>query len=126
MTTSVDALFRKPREGTFIKEEEFSQIQQDLHYLMQENKKLTSMIHQYQNPPPVIPAPTPVPTPIPTPVPVPVAHQNVSSTPMIYYSHDAQPVSVPEHGKTITIVIDTNKMVYLLLFIILVIMILKK
>lgn len=128
MTTSVDALFRQPtREGKFIKEEEFSQIQHDLHYLMQENKKLTSMIHQYQNPPPVIPISTPAPTPVPTPIPVPVAHPNVSSSkPMIYYSHDAQPVEVPEHGKTITIVIDTNKMVYLLLFIILVIMILKK
>ncbi len=129
MTTSVDALFRQPtREGKIIKEEEFSQIQNDLHYLMQENKKLTAMIHQYQNAPPVIPISTPAPTPIPIPAstPIPVAHPNVSSNQMIYYSNDGQPVAVPEHGKTITIVIDTNKMVYLLLFIILVIMILKK
>ena len=131
MTTSVDVLFRQPpREGKFIKEEEFSQIQHDLHYLMQENKKLTAMIHQYQNPPPIIPVTTPAPTPAPTPVPTPVQvvpyTQNVSGKPMIYYSQDGLPVSVPEHGKTITIVIDTNKMVYLLLFIILVIMILKK
>ena len=131
MTTPVDALFRQtPREGKFIKEEEFSQIQNDLHYLMQENKKLTAIIHQYQNPPPMIPAATPIPTPVPTPVPAPVAqplaHPNVSSKSMVYYSHDEQPVAIPEHGKTITIVIDTNKMVYLLLFIILVIMILKK
>jgi hypothetical protein len=134
MTTPVDALFRQPnREGKFIKEEEFSQIQNDLHYLMQENKKLTAIIHQYQNPPPVIPVSTPVPTPVPAPVAQPTlthsnppAHPNVNTKSMVYYSHDEQPVAIPEHGKSITIVIDTNKMVYLLLFILLVIMILKK
>ena len=133
MTTSIDSLFRQNHnpapviQGKFVKEDELNQIQKDLYYLMQENKKLTDMIHQYQNPvaiPTSTPIPTPYPTPIPTPYPTPVPPQ--SPSPPIFYSASGQPVLIPENSKTITIVIDTNKMIYLLLFIILVIMILKK
>ena len=131
MTTSVDALFRQnPSQhpiGQFLKEDELGKIQKDLFYLMEENKKLTSLIHQYQNPPPT-PMPTPIATPIATPLPTYSTYSPTPAmpSPSIYYSPSGQPVTIPEHSKTITIVIDTNKMIYLLLFIILVIMILKK
>jgi hypothetical protein len=138
MTTSVDALFRQNPShhpiGQFLKEDELGKIQKDLFYLMEENKKLTSLIQQYQNPPPT-PLPTPMPTPISTPQPTystysPTPAYTPSPSPLpspsFYYSPSGQPVTIPEHSKTITIVIDTNKMIYLLLFIILVIMILKK
>jgi hypothetical protein len=48
------------------------------------------------------------------------------STPISHFSAQSAPVSLPSDQKTITIIIDTNKMVYLLLFIILALIILKK
>ena len=49
------------------------------------------------------------------------------STPISHFpAQSSQTVSLPSDQKTITIIIDTNKMVYLLLFIILAIIILKK
>ena len=49
------------------------------------------------------------------------------STPISHFSAQSTPtVSLPSDQKTITIIIDTNKMIYLLLFIILAIIILKK
>jgi hypothetical protein len=47
-TTSVDSLFARQEKGKFLNEEELKQIQQDLSYLISENKSLTLKIEYYQ------------------------------------------------------------------------------
>lgn len=47
-TTSIDSLFARQEKGKFLNEEELKQIQQDLSYLISENKSLTQKIEYYQ------------------------------------------------------------------------------
>lgn len=47
-TTSVDSLFSRQEKGKFLNEEELKQIQQDLSYLIDENKTLSKKIEYYQ------------------------------------------------------------------------------
>jgi hypothetical protein len=151
MSTPIESLFHpKPPNGKFFEEKEILQIQSDLNFLVEENKKLAALVKQLQSEPPPVPPPAPQPffpppPPEPTPPTPPVqptppapptptappapptpqpffpSSQNVSVAPF-----GQEPITVHEHTKTITIIIDTNKMIYLLLFIILMIMILKK
>ena len=50
----------------------------------------------------------------------------IYKTPITHTVTHTPSLSVPEDTRSITIIIDTNKMIYLLLFIILMIIILKK
>ena len=126
MTTSIDSLMKS--SGKFLQEEELNQIQHDLNYLIEENKKLTMVIQEIQKEKESLHQQlqrTPIPEikldPIDLPIHEPVKHQ-VSS----HVVHHQPSVTIPDQTKSITIIIDTNKMIYLLLFIILMIIILKK
>jgi len=52
--------------------------------------------------------------------------QSTYEVPSSYFVSHSPSVTIPDQTKSITIIIDTNKMIYLLLFIILMIIILKK
>lgn len=134
MSTPVESLFnpQKP-SGKFLNDDELRQIRDNIDYLSVENKKLVDMVQQYQSQlnsvvanqntmPTVVhtPAHTPAPTPglTPAPTPAPRSHEDDDR---IYHGNP-----VPIGNKSVTIIVDTNKMVYLLLFILLVIIILKK
>ena len=126
MTTSIESLMKS--SGKFLQEEELNQIQHDLNYLVEENKKLTVLIQQIQKEKETLNQKlqqTPLPEikldPIDLPIHEPVKH-HISS----HVVHHQPSVTVPEQTKSITIIIDTNKMIYLFLFIILMIIILKK
>lgn len=175
-TTPVDSLFSRQVQsgGKFLSEDELSQIQNDLSFLIQENKKLTTLLDQpfvpTQHQQPISPMPflpsipsaiTPFHQPDnavlpqfqpsestlvssltspsqnhthPSPNQSPSPQPSYSSSPQPSYSSSPSPTQSPppsdgnhhHEGKTITIVIETNKLVYLLLFIIIMIIILKK
>ena len=139
-TTPIESLLSK-QSGKFLSDEELFQIQNDLSFLIQENKKLTSIVDNQKNQVQAVqqvqqlqPFTNQNNTPPPN-------HGDLSHSPMQTHSHSAMPSSsssiqssspdgsthpIPSDVKTITIVIDTNKLVYLLLFIIIMIIILKK
>jgi hypothetical protein len=164
-TTPIDSLFSR-QSGKFLSDDELSQIQHDLTFLIQENKKLSALLDQKKiespsqpthpqpthpqpthpqpthpqptHPQPTHPQPThPQPThPQPT-HPQPTHPQPTHPQPTHPQPTHPQPSQIlhatPEKensysidGRTITIIIDTNKLVYLLLFIIIMIIILKK
>lgn len=59
-TTPIDSLFPGPPAGKFLTEPELQQIQQDLSFLIQENKKLSSLIENYQPSDLAAPSPPPI------------------------------------------------------------------
>ena len=204
MTTSIESLM-KNSSGKFLKQDELSQIQNDLMFLVQENKKLNELVDHLQKeksqfvpPAPTLQIPVQntshIPISLSTPNQNPL-HQNplqqnslqqnslqqnslqqnplqqnslqqnslqqnplqqnslllsnklpdliqelpdsmpivekqnnnpIYKTPITHTVTHTPSLSVPEDTRSITIIIDTNKMIYLLLFIILMIIILKK
>ena len=49
-TTPIDSLFSRQSNGKFLSDDELKQIQQDLQFLMAENKNLTKQLEHYQSP----------------------------------------------------------------------------
>ena len=149
------------QSGKFLSDDELFKIQNDLSFLIQENKKLSSLLDQQKNTsvqqtisqsqlqpflesiqnesvqheqqqsqqfqPPVQNQHSQQPQHSQHSQPVPEPQfptQQVSK--VITTSSNEVHHDVPSDVKTITIIIDTNKLVYLLLFIIIMIIILKK
>jgi len=170
-TTPIESLLSK-QSGKFLSDEELFQIQNDLSFLIQENKKLSSLLEKNNNvfqqqSQPVFQQPNPVFQPQQQSQPFldlvapesqipeaqvqsqqsqqtqqsqqsqqtqpishqyqPVSHQSTHpSKQVITTSNESSEHTIPPDVKSITIIIDTNKLVYLLLFIIIMIIILKK